>query len=309
MVTSVNAETIPWYYFLEQAEAGEDGKDGLLRKGVVQSWRQGQWPMLKSALMDSLPDWDSEREDPHWVDFGIAIMWRRQERIQRLGVSAETPAGEDRQDEVSRLWQPSHPLGLHTVGNILHHLENGYRFRPPQGEHVELEAAPPANAPSPPRRIYRCTSPRHRRGPAEFTNWRTYIQCCLNCGVVPTEPPPVDVANQALQYEYFCPIHMAGFHTEDQARKHLMFAKGPHVTNVNQMKLKRPQMAGKRLLDPPKKDKETGPRVCGNCGNRKSKKAKVCRPCHIERLNKEKNDGQATEEGRNDGEATPPSQD
>lgn len=274
MATDVRTH-IPWHHFLSLKE----GAEGQLLAGRVEAWRQEKWPVLMGALKAHLPEWDPEEEEPHWVDEGLAIMWTEKRYLGRLGHSAESYDDQNRLSRVSSAWQPTSAMPFSSLGAVLHYLEESYRFRPPEGVHVELETAPPAaSTKEEPRRVYICLG-KHHRNPPRFTNWRTYIKCCINCRVMPQEEPPDEVLDIAAKSEYWCPTCWTGFSSRKIAERHLAYTRGVlHPYTLEQMRMKS-KLTGLPKPEAPEAKEKESPRNCPQCGGRKSRAAKLCRDC------------------------------
>lgn len=235
MVTAEKSLNLSWDAFVE-----EDGREHILPQ--IERFRQIIWPDLRRRLLKE-HDWEvSENTEPHWTEPGTAVLWRRNKPI---GMSAEQEA----EWEKKAKWLPTAPQPFNTASIIAHHLDKGFRLRPPLDgvEDDVMKVVEAAIQPEEPIEVkesdFVCR--RHGRKVYAYDTWKAYREHCRNFREPPEDIIPPEEAERLSQYRYACYAHGFGTNRAKLARDHIKQelrrpGRSAHIP-LNQMKQEPPK--------------------------------------------------------------------
>jgi hypothetical protein len=227
---------MPWDYYLG-SDAVSQGYETPEQRAVydrhirdhVEAFRRQEWKQI-AAQLKADHGWELVNgTEPLWIAPGRAIMWQQQ--IISVGVTKRDP--DDRiyrvLEEEDHGWAPTSGLPLANAAQLAAYLEKGLRLRPPQDgvdvEVLKLLALPPQDSSEAedsdelPPPAYTCS--RHPQGDIPFTTWKGYLRHCRERNEIPEGSPPLGDLAKITEYNYYCPVHGAGFTNKKLAQRHI----------------------------------------------------------------------------------------
>jgi hypothetical protein len=199
-------------------------KEGGAYPNHIATFRRVEWPNIVRLLKKEYGIIIEDDSEPHWVAPGKAVYW--QEQIESR-VSQDAQGNRERTWEPTG-WKPTSFLPANNASVIAYYLRKGLRFRPPlEGVGVE-EALQVAAVPSEAlqslaieeeKTEYACN--RHNNGTIRFGSWKAYIRHCVNKIETIEYDLPMEVAEIAKGFQWYCSVHNQGFNNERNVKLHI----------------------------------------------------------------------------------------
>ena len=228
----IDLELLPWHLFLDQ-ESDKSGTSKASAFRHIEVFREIEWPNMKRELMKTYNREMPSDLEPHWVEPGRAVFWRRM--ISRNAVRYTDESGRERSklEDVDNGWHPTSGMSVGNASQLNQYLEKGFRLRPPSGVDVEImKSAVPSGAfemvmseqeEDQPVEKYEC----HRHGfkNRSFYNWKTYIKHCGRFREETEYEVPDYVMDRVAESKYYCFQHNKSFPTYRAAVQHVKDAQ------------------------------------------------------------------------------------
>ena len=229
----IDLELLPWHLFLDQ----ESDKSGTSKESVfrhIDAFREIEWPNMKRELIKTYNREMPSDLEPHWVEPGRAVFWRRTVSRNTVRYTDENGRERSKLEDVDSGWYPTSGLSVGNASQLNQYLEKGFRLRPPSGVDVEIvKSAVPSGAfemvmseqeEEQPAERYEC----HRHGfkTRSFYNWKTYIKHCDHFREEAEYQIPDYVMERVADSTYYCFQHNKSFPTYRSAVHHVKDAQG-----------------------------------------------------------------------------------
>lgn len=202
----IEVKALPWDTFLNEGSRIQ-----------VEGFRKTVWPSIRRDLSRANVNWP-EGLEPCWVEVGKAAYFREEFTSTRVTKTDDSGREYRAMEEVTYGWQKT-VLPSNNATIIGNYLRKGFRLRPPGREAVEAEAAVPSEAPAELKEEFVCY--RHGYGKRVMKTWKGYVNHCVHYNEHTEASVPVSVMQRAVNFNFYCMQHNAGFDTETSMKRHI----------------------------------------------------------------------------------------